>query len=74
MRKMFTEYWNKHEQETGLSKFCDFRPKWCVNVGATGMDSICACTVWQNIKLMMTASSSNMNDYKQLLGKVACNL
>lgn len=37
----------------GLSKFAEFRPKYCVLAGSSGTHTVCICIYHENIKLML---------------------
>lgn len=73
LKELYVAYRNKYGAEIGFSKFCDLRPKWCVTVGASGMHSVCVCTVHQNVKLMLQ-SANIKDDYKMLIEKAVCDL
>ena len=55
LKEMFSAYKLQHGSEIGFSKFCEFRPKWCITVGAAGTHSVCVCTIHQNVKLMLAS-------------------
>ena len=57
--------------QVGFSKFCSLRPKLCVIAGASGTHSICACSIHQNIKLLVDALPNNTS-YKGLLKLTFC--
>ena len=39
--------------QTGFSKFCSLRPKWCVLPDSPGTYSVCMCIHHQNMKLIL---------------------
>ena len=43
------------EDKISFLKFASLRPKWCTLVGPKGSHSVCACTIHQNLKLMLSA-------------------
>lgn len=71
MKEIFAAYQLQHGSETGISKFCELKPKWCITVGAATTHSVCVCTAHQNVKLML-ASSPTKEDYK--IVKTVCDL
>ena len=52
--------------QIGFSKFCSLRPKWCVTVGSTDTQSVCAYTIHKNAKLLVNATNTG-HTYKQLM-------
>ena len=72
VKELFIAYRERHGNEVGFSKFCELRPKWCVTVTSSGMHNICVCIIHQNVKLMLAATSINV-DYKELVAKAVCN-
>ena len=57
----------------GFSKFCTLRPKWCVNVGASGTHSVCVCTHHQNAILLVNAIKWKVT-HKTLMEKLVCDV
>lgn len=53
LHKQFKE--KNPEMLTGLSKFAELRPKWCVLAGSRGTHSVCVCVIHENFKLMFEA-------------------
>lgn len=49
----------------GLSKFCSFRPKWCVLGGSPGNYAVCVRMRHQNVHLL--ASALNFNHKEVIL-------
>lgn len=60
------------DAKIGFSKFCMLRPKWCITVGASGTHSVCVCTSYQNVTLVLNAIRLD-KDYHQLLELIVCN-
>lgn len=60
------------DEKIGRSKFCEFRPKWCILAGASGTHTVCVCPHHQNIKLMIDGPKLNL-DYKDLLDIIVCD-
>ena len=56
----------------GFSKFCSFRPKWCILVGRSGTHSVCVCTIHQNVTLMLNAIKLD-KDYHELMSMLVCD-
>ena len=54
----------------GISKFCIFRPKWCVSAGTSGTHAV--CTIHQNVVLTLHAAGTE-ETYKNLLDLMVCN-
>ena len=52
----------------GFSKFCTFRPKWCVLAGSSGTHSVCVCSIHQNAILLVDAINWDIR-YKDLIQK-----
>ena len=72
LKELFTAFKLKHpEAKIGFSKFCSFRPKWCVLAGASGTHSVCVCTIHLNIKLLLAPLNVH---YKDLLKYLVCSL
>ena len=72
LRELHQEYDKIYPKEISFSKFCELRPKWCMNVNSKGMPSICLCEHHQNAKLLASVTSG-INDYKELLTKMVCD-
>ena len=56
----------------GFSKFCTFRPKWCVVAGSPGTHLVCVCTTHQNTILLVDTLNWEVT-YKDLVNKVVCD-
>ena len=71
------------QMKIGFSKFAELHPKECVLAGASGTHSVCVCTVYQNVKLMMTDSriaditaddeNQPLAHYRHCLSALQCN-
>ena len=56
----------------GFSKFCTFRPKWCVLAGSSGTHSVCVYSIHQNAILLVDAINWDIK-YKELISKIVCD-
>ena len=70
------------DKKISFSKFASLRPKECVLAGASGIHSVCVCTIHQNVKLMIHGSklghlteehTSRLNGYKECLSRITCS-
>ena len=53
LQDFFTGFKEKHPNvNTGFSKLCNLRPKWCVLAGLKMIRSVCVCTDHQNVLLL----------------------
>ena len=52
--------------------FCALRPKHCVLAGSPGTHSICVCSIHQNVKLMLSAITSEKS-YHELIDMIVCS-
>ena len=57
----------------GLSNFFSLRPKWVVTADDSCMNNVFVCAIYQNVKLMTHAASSN-DTYKNLLEGLVCDI
>lgn len=66
----------------GFSKFAELRPKHCVLAGASGTHTVCVCTIYQNVKLMMVGGRISdltahnelpLPTYQHCLAQMICN-
>ena len=57
LEKLHSAFRQQQQQEhkIGFSKFCMLRSKWCILAGSSGTDSVCVCTIHQNIILLLHA-------------------
>ena len=64
-----------------FSVFCKLRPKNCIIAGASGTHSVCVCTIYQNVKLMLDAINIKkitanfekpIESYKDCLNEMMC--
>ena len=56
LQELYTAFKEKHPNvNIGLSKFCALRPKWCVLDGSKITHSVCVCSAYQNIMLLVSA-------------------
>ena len=74
VKELYAEFKQKNPQmEIGLSKFCSLRPKWCVNVGASGSHNVCVCMHHQNAILLVNALSAPCT-YNDLMKMIVCDV
>ena len=60
------------DKKVGFSKFCSLRPKWCVLVGCSGTQSVCVCTIHQNVTLMLAAVKLE-KDHREVMEMMVCS-
>lgn len=82
LRGLYDKYKESHpEFSVSFSKFTQLRPKHCILAGRSGTNSVCVCTIHQNVKLMLdvidikqlTQNSENLiSDYKGCLQEITC--
>ena len=67
-------------QKIGFSKFVELRPTHCVLGGASSANSVCVCTIHQNVKLMIQSAKQcglsneeSFTTYQDCIAKVICN-
>ena len=81
-KETYREFKDKYpETKIGFSKFASLRPRECVLAGASGTHSVCACTIHNNVKLMMAGSMMNkrtaneeipLKHYSHAIAKTMC--
>ena len=73
LKELYTAFKHKYLYlKISSSKFASLRPKWYISVGPKGTHSVCACTIHQHVKLLL--SSVNLSkDYHELLELIVCN-
>ena len=72
LREMYAAFKEKYPNvKLGFSKFCTFRPKWCVLAGSSGTHSVCVCSIHQNAILLVDAIDWDIT-YKDLISKMVC--
>ena len=72
-REMYAAFKEKYPNvKLGFSKFCTFRPKWCVLAGSSGTHSVCVCSIHQNAILLVDAINWDIT-YKDLISKIVCD-
>ena len=73
LREMYAAFKEKYcNVKLGFSKFCKFRPKWCVLAGFSGTHSVCVCSIHQNAILLVDAINWDIT-YKDLISKIVCD-
>ena len=56
MQELYTAFKEKHSNiNSGFSKFCALRPKWCVLAGSKMSHSVWFCSAHQNVVLLFDA-------------------
>ena len=75
LREVYHEFKEKFpDRKIGFSKFAELRPKHCILAGASGTHSVCVCTIYQNVKLMMLSMQiPDLPTYHHCLAKIICN-
>ena len=69
LKEMYAAFKEKYlNVKLGFSKFCTFRPKWCVLAGSSGTHSVCVCSIHQNAILLVDAINWDIT-YKDLILK-----
>ena len=54
LNELYANFKSKYVSTSiGFSKFCELQPKWCVLAGSSGTHSVCVCTYYQNMKLLL---------------------
>ena len=73
LQELYIAFKEKHANvNTGLSKFCALRPKWCALADSKMTHSVCVCSVHQNVVLLVDAIDWDLT-YKDLIKKIVCN-
>jgi hypothetical protein len=74
LKELYSEFKKQHPTvNIGMSIFFQLRPKWCVLVGASGMDAVCVCTIHQKVEMMMPAGINLSKDHiEELIEKMVC--
>ena len=58
--------------KVGISRFCCYRPKWCINVNTTGTHSVCVCTYHQNVTLLLNVVNLSKSCH-ELIELIVCS-
>ena len=67
LHELYTAFKQKHPNlNIGLTKICTLRPKWCVLTGSKMTHSVCVCSTYQNIVLLVNVVDWDLT-YKDLL-------
>ena len=69
LREIYAAFKEKYPVKLRFSKFCTFRPKWCVLAGFSGTHSVCVCSIHQNAISLVDAVSRDIT-YKDLISKI----
>ena len=74
LQELYTAFKEKHPNvNTGFSKFCALKPKWCGLAGSKITHSVFVCNNHQNYMLMSCNSMSMQWHKKDLIKKIVCN-
>lgn len=73
LKELHQQFVRSTGKSIGFSKFCELRPKWCVNVNSKGMHSVCVCEKHQNAKLLCSALPGK-HSYQDVLLLMVCSL
>ena len=72
LQELYTAFKEKQPNvNIEFSKFCTFRPKWCVLAGSKITHSVCVCSSRQNV-LLLAGWDWDLT-YKDLIKKTVCN-
>jgi hypothetical protein len=74
IKELYDEYKKKYSSVGAvckLSVFFENRPAYVINVGASGIHSVCVCLYHQNVKLMLDAAGFT-NERHYLMDKLVC--
>jgi hypothetical protein len=56
LKELYSYFKNSHSGvKIGFLKFAFLLPRNCIMAGASGIHSVCVCTIHQNVKLMLEA-------------------
>ena len=73
LQELYTTFKEKHPNgNIGFSKFCTLRPKWCVLASSKPTHSVCVCSAYQNVVLLVDAMGWDLT-YKDLIKKIVWN-
>ena len=73
LKELYANFKEQHSDiKIEFSTFCLLRPKWCVNVGASGTHSVCVCTIHQNVNLMLSSVKLD-KEYHNLVEMIVCS-
>ena len=77
LRGVYHEFMERFpDRKIGFSKFAEVRSKHCVLAGASGIHSVCVCTIHHNVKLMSLVQEMQILElptYHYCLAKIICN-
>ena len=60
-QELYTAFKEKHPNgNIGFSKFCAQRPEWCVLAGSKTTHSVCVCSAYQNVVLLVDAMDGDL--------------
>ena len=67
LQELYTAFKQKHPNvNIVFAKICALRPKWCVLAGSNMTHSVCICSAYQNVVLLVDAVDWDLK-YKDLL-------
>ena len=59
LKELYASFKEKYPNaRLGFSKFCSLRPKWCITAGASGVHSVCVCSIHKNAILLVDAANT----------------
>lgn len=67
LRELYQVFKEEHPVvQIDFSKFCSLRRKWCVIARASGIYSVCVCSIYLKVKLLVDVLPNNIS-YNALL-------
>ena len=73
LQELYTTFKEKHPNvNTGFSKFCALKPKWCVLAGSKMTHSVCVCSNHQNVTLLVDAVEWNLTQKDLIKLTLSC--
>ena len=67
LQELYTAFKEKHQNvNIVFSKFCALRPNWCVLASSKMTHSVCVCSAYQNVVLLVAAMDWGLT-YKNLI-------
>ena len=67
LQELYTDFKEKQPNANiGLSKFCAWRPKWCILADSKMTHSVCVYSAHQNVVLLLDAMDGDLT-YKDLI-------
>ena len=73
LKELYASFKEKYPNaRLGFSKFCSLRPKWCITAGASGVHSVCVCSIHKNAILLVDAANTGKT-YKDMMEMIVCS-